>query len=377
MLPLVLGLLAIGLSAGYLLVVYDNGYGGFAHRPPLLRPDEARDEGSLETVWFPAVDGTRLEGWLLLPRVTPAPLVVMAPGLTGTKDAYLEPFAWRFVAAGLAVLLFDYRTFGGSEGTPRHWVDPLRHAEDYGSAIDFARRTLAATGRIDATRLALWGSSFSGGTALVVAATRPADVRAVVAQAPYLATPESQQPDPWSLARYVVWTFLDLVRDRLGQAIGLRLAPVYVPAFGRPGELALARSAENPSVHHPDHPEAAEFWRRMPPIRGGWENKLLARVFATLGAVTPLDHVAAIRCPVHLVGAEADDLVPRTMIADAFARLPSGDHQLTTYPCRHFDLYLDDVLEQNARVQARFLARHLGAGAAEAAAPLPRERREA
>lgn len=376
MLPVALGLLAIVLIAGYLLGYHDNGHGGFAHHAPAPRPDEQRAEGSLTTVWFPAVDGTRLEGWLLLPRVAPAPLVVMAPGLTGTKDAHLEPFAWRFAAHGLAVLLFDYRTFGGSEGTPRHWVDPLRHAEDYGAAIEFARRTLAVEGQIDATRIALWGSSFSGGTALVVAATRPEDVRAVVAQAPYLATPDAQRPDPWSLARFVGWTFLDLTRYRLAQALGLRLEPVYVPAFGRPGELAFAKSRENPSVRDPRHPEQAEFWRRMPPIRGGWENKLLARVFATLDAVTPLEHVAAIRCPVQLVGAEADDLVPGAMIADAFARLPPGDHQLTTYACRHFDLYLGDVLEENARAQARFLARHLGA-AASGALPLRRERRGA
>ena len=377
MLTLALGLLATGLAAGYLLLAHDNGYGGFEHRPPPPRPTEARDEGSLETVWFPAVDGTRLEGWLLLPRVTPAPLVVMAAGLTGTKDAYLEPFAWHFVAAGLAVLLFDYRTFGGSEGTPRHWVDPRRHAEDYGAAIDFARHALAVQGRVDATRIALWGSSFSGGTALVVAATRPEEVRAVVAQAPYLATPEDQQPDTWSLARFIVWTFLDLTRARLGPALGVRLAPVYVPAFGRPGELALARSAENPSVHDARHPEQSEFWRRMPAIRGGWENKLLARLFAGLDGTTPRDYVAAIRCPVHLVAADADDIVPRAMIADAFARLRPGDHQLTTCPCRHFDLYLDDVLEENARAQAQFLARHLGAGVAEAAPPLRHERREA
>ena len=47
----------------------------------------------------------------------------------------LMPHARRFVEAGYAVYLFDYRNFGDSEGQPRHWVDPFRHLKDWDAAI--------------------------------------------------------------------------------------------------------------------------------------------------------------------------------------------------------------------------------------------------
>src|SRR5690606_2011772 len=114
--------------------------------------------------------------WLFLPNAANAPVVIMAPGLGGTKDGFLEPFAWSFVAHGIAALVFDYRCFGGSDGEPRHWVDPVRHRRDYEAALAFVRRELAT--EVDASRAVLWGSSFSGGTALITAADHP-DVRAL------------------------------------------------------------------------------------------------------------------------------------------------------------------------------------------------------
>ena len=46
------------------------------------------------------------------------PCVVMAPGFAGTRDTNaLMDYARGFAAAGLAVVLFDYRGFGGSDGS--------------------------------------------------------------------------------------------------------------------------------------------------------------------------------------------------------------------------------------------------------------------
>lgn len=46
----------------------------------------------------------------------PAPVIVMAHGLTGTRRDRLGPFAERFAAIGVAALVFDYRGFGDSGG---------------------------------------------------------------------------------------------------------------------------------------------------------------------------------------------------------------------------------------------------------------------
>ena len=65
--------------------------------------------------------------------------MVAAHGIAGQKDMGLEPFAELFATKGLAVLLFDYRNFGGSEGEPRNWVSPKRHLQDWDAALDYVR----------------------------------------------------------------------------------------------------------------------------------------------------------------------------------------------------------------------------------------------
>lgn len=323
----------------------------FGWLPSSGRATEQRASGSVRTVHFPAVDGTRLEGWLFLPTgVGRAPLVVMAPGLGGTKDGFLESFAWSFVDRGLAVLIFDYRGFGGSQGLPRHWVAPPRHREDYEAALRFAQSQLGDC--VDASRIGLWGSSFSGGTALVTAAGRD-DVRALVAQCPYLKTPPQLEPRGLSLVRFVLCAMLDMLP---------LLPPIYVPLFGRPGQWVFAPSTENPSVDDVGGALGSDFWRLLPkPPLGGWENRMLARGLTTLDQFVPLDEVSKVKCPVLFVAALRDDMVPSAYVVQAH-ELCTGS-ELVRYDCGHFDLYAGSVHAHNARSQADFLARALTASA--------------
>ena len=66
-------------------------------------------------------NGVCLRGWLYLPDTTPAPhpLVVMAHGYSGVKEQGLDDYAEVFCKAGLAVLLYDHRNLGASDGEPR------------------------------------------------------------------------------------------------------------------------------------------------------------------------------------------------------------------------------------------------------------------
>src|SRR5256885_9123821 len=68
-------------------------------------------------------------GWFFLPEhatsETRVPAVAMAHGLGAVKEMYLEPFARRFAEAGIAVLVFDYRSFGASGGGPAQPLVPL------------------------------------------------------------------------------------------------------------------------------------------------------------------------------------------------------------------------------------------------------------
>jgi len=347
------------LVLGALLLFVPFGAPAVRRLTSTPRAPEERSDGALRTVAFPARDGTRLEGWLFTPRRDGrAPLVVMAPGLTGTKEGPVERFAWRFAREGLAVLAIDFRSFGGSDGEPRHHVDPFRQQEDYAAALDFARASLRDDPHVDVSRIALWGSSFSGGVAISLAAARD-DVAALVAQAPYLATPASQQPSALRMPIYIAATVLDLLRARVSAALRIALPPVYLPAFGVPGEFAFATSRENPSRRDASVRGAA-FWRELPnPLRGGWGNALLARFLADFDRFQPLAAIEQVRCPVLLVAAAHDDLVPLAQIEEAFARVGHAHKQLAVHDCGHFEVYTDPRFEENAAAQARFLAEAL------------------
>src|SRR6266481_3122041 len=84
-----------------------------------------------------------------------------------------------FVKGGLAVLVYDNRCFGASDGEPRQEIDPILQVRDYQHAISFAR-TLP---EVDKERIGIWGTSYTGGHVLIVAAIDKR-VKCVVSQVP-------------------------------------------------------------------------------------------------------------------------------------------------------------------------------------------------
>ena len=139
-------------------------------------PDYTREDVTFDS-W-----GRRCAAWLYRPdgAAEGIPCVVMAHGWTGIREARLDAFAERFAAAGLGVVCFDYRHFGASEGTPRQLLSIRRQHEDYASALTFAR----ALPWVDADRIVLWGTSFSGGHVQHMAAIDQR-VAAVIANVPF------------------------------------------------------------------------------------------------------------------------------------------------------------------------------------------------
>ena len=71
-------------------------------------------------------EGTTLRGWFYTPDsgAKPSPTIVMAHGFSAVKEMYLDSYAEVFAQAGLAVLVFDNRNFGASDGEPRQEIDP-------------------------------------------------------------------------------------------------------------------------------------------------------------------------------------------------------------------------------------------------------------
>jgi hypothetical protein len=88
------------------------------------------------------------------------PAIAMAHGMGTTKEVGLPQFAERFVDAGFAVLIFDFRNLGESEGTPRGQIFAEDQQEDYRNAITW----LQLQPEINPERIGVWGSLFLAGT---------------------------------------------------------------------------------------------------------------------------------------------------------------------------------------------------------------------
>ena len=116
-----------------------------------------------------AEDGTVLRAYLHSPADEPRPGIVMCPGFGGVKP-HIDTYAALFAEAGFAVLNYDNRGFGTSEGEPRQELNVFKQLTDMRDAITFAE----SQPEFDATRgFGVWGSSFSGGLAIVMTTHHP------------------------------------------------------------------------------------------------------------------------------------------------------------------------------------------------------------
>lgn len=128
--------------------------------------------------------GTALAGTLMLPddasAERPLAAVVQGPGWLGLRDAKLyRPYHDALLAAGMAVLVFDYRGFGDSDGDATY-LDPRLQVQDYGSAVTY----LETRAEIDPRRIGAFGSGGTGGGNAIMAAASDPRFKAMVSQVP-------------------------------------------------------------------------------------------------------------------------------------------------------------------------------------------------
>jgi fermentation-respiration switch protein FrsA (DUF1100 family) len=120
--------------------------------------------GSQEVV-LETEDGIPLGGWFLPARGGGrGPAVLVFDGNAGNR-ALRAPLAAALSRAGLSVLLFDYRGYGGNPGRP----------SEGGLAADAraAQAWLAARPEVDPGRIAYFGESLGAAVALRLAVERP------------------------------------------------------------------------------------------------------------------------------------------------------------------------------------------------------------
>lgn len=284
-------------------------------------------------------------GWLFLPEGAgedaQVPAVAMAHGLGAVKEMHLEPYARGFAEAGIAALVFDYRYFGASGGEPRQRVHPNEQIEDYRNALTY----LSLHSAVDAERLGVWGTSFSGGLVLHLGAHDPR-VKAVVSQVP--ATDINREvrhllgEDGYEFIRSLV------VKERVRKATGG--GEEYVTNAGLPGEgFALQNDKESYDFGVDARATIAPRWRNEV-TAGSIEAILEFAPVTSIGLISPR--------PLLMVLAEEDTHAPAPWVREAFAK--AGEpKKLVALEGGHYTVYTGPGAEKAAKASTEWFVAHL------------------
>jgi cephalosporin-C deacetylase-like acetyl esterase len=295
-------------------------------------------------VTIPAEDGTPLRGDLYLPEgassASPLPGLVMSHGFSATRTMALPAFAEAFRDAGIAVCLYDHRNLGDSGGEPRQAIDPWRQTLDMVTVVAW----LGARPEVDDGRLGVWGSSFSGGEAIVMGATDPR-IKAVVANAPFAGLGDLDPADTAAAeSRY----------RAIAQVVGGERA-VPTPRPIGPMPVVLEPGAEGPAFL--PQPESSEWFLAHGPGHG-WEN----RFSLSMSDDPPFDPLVCARhvapAALLLVVAADDRVAPTATALEAYERAREPK-QLEVVEGHHFSDYQGPGFEKAVGVMRDFLLAHL------------------
>ena len=285
-------------------------------------------------------DGDECVGYLYKPKgiTSKLPCVVMVNGFSGTMDWLLPAYAERFAAAGMAVLMFDYRSFGESKGQPRQLVSVLRQRQDARHAIAFARNHPD----IDAERIALWGTSLGGGHVIALAADDP-KIAAVIAQVPGIDMVSAKARATIKLPTATIIKLLgaavvDAVRGAFGKS------PYYAKVFGQPGELAIFTD-----------PKLATRFDALQKGSPSWRNEFTPRFYLALPRYIK-GTAEKIKAPLLVCIADKEVYANPDFQEWVGKQAPRGE--VKRYPGGHFDFY-HGMLEQVVADEIAFLRKHL------------------
>jgi steroid delta-isomerase-like uncharacterized protein len=270
--------------------------------PPKAQSDW-RERGERHDVRFKSGDLT-LAGWLWIPEgqgEEPVPAVLMCNGFSAVKEMYLDKWAEKFADAGMAVLAFDYRTLGESEGEPRFQVHPWEQLDDIRNAITWLR----TQPEIDGERIGAWGVSLGGGHVMFTAAFDKR-VKAVVSVVPAINQFENFFG---AMPREAFYGFYGMLEgwDENKYVTGNQQ---YIPLVAPPGQQGLMPE------------EAYHFYTDAKnSVAPNWENMLTTdslQKFMQYDPAGPIHHVTP--TPLCMIVAEQDVVIPIELSRAAFER---------------------------------------------------------
>ncbi len=264
-------------------------------------------------------DNETLRGWFYQPDVSPAPCIIMTNGFTALIEHHLASFAEIFAQAGFCVLIYDHRNCGMSTGEPRYEINPEIQIKDYSQAITYAQSLPS----VKSNAIGIWGTSYSGGHVLVVAANDER-VKSVVTQVPFIKGHhdylKKQYPDKW------LSILKSYERDNLNRTAGK--APQKIPVVSLDKKITAVMTDER----------AYDFFTSVK----NWPNEVTLQSVAMSGDYYPINSIEHIKqIPILFIVSQQDNINPKKFALEAYEKV-SEHKKLIILKGDHFSVYLEE-----------------------------------
>lgn len=267
----------------------------------------------------------------------PVPVIIMAHGFACLRQFKLIQFAKSFAQAGYAVVLFDYRHWGGSTGRPRELVSLEEQLEDWRTMLLHVAQRKSINNR----KIVLWGISLSAGYVLDIT-SESKNIHAVIALNPFIDGAASAKNYP---LQQLPKALRISSQDYMGAKVGMspRTLAVTDPS-GLCFVQTLDAHAGYQSIVHPDY---------------YWSGQVPARVFFNLVRYRPIQNLRKIAVPVLYIASKNDSLIPIESSREAATNIaPFADYY--EWEMEHFDIYHGHWFDQAIALQLDFLNQHVG-----------------
>ena len=288
--------------------------------------------------------GATLRGRLYLPENTskrPA-VVIMAHGFSATIGMVSDKYAEEFCKSGFAVLLYDHRNFGISDGEPRQELNKWLQMKGYHDAINFA----VDLNEIDANKIVLWGDSMSAAEILALAAM-DFRIKAIIGQVPACGDKSAPSDEDGKLFGAMVDYFNG---DNFAGTPEITSGPTPVVSFDQKGTPSLLK------------PLTAFRWFIEYGGRhnSNWKN---LGTYVNPNAITffhPSLCAKHIKAAVLMVIASGDEMASPVVAREVYEAI-SGPKEIMEIEGGHFGLlyYPGDLFTKASRRQCDFLKKYV------------------
>lgn len=263
------------------------------------------------------------------------PGILMVGGWGSVQQALTCSFVNHFVAAGYAVMEFDFPGWGLSGGWPRQDINPWRRVK----AASAALAHLKSQPLVAAHRIVLWGTSFGGGHVVELVTQHP-DLHGAIIQVPML--------DGLATVRAVPL-------PRLAQLIGLGVIGWLKPGLA----LQIPTVAPKGEFGTMDRDNAWDALQMGLEAHPGakYVNRVTARSVLTMGFYRPWTRLKNVQVPMLIVGATRDTVAP--FVEDKVRRVANPHLSVVQLDADHFDPYFEPYFPDAIRPQLDFLSKVL------------------